>query len=77
MSGTAKIENSNDLKTKIFNSSVWKKPKSRIPMFKESHNPEFQLIFGKAKTGTEFQCMEGKNPVLQMFERVKILKLYV
>ena len=76
MSGTAKMENSNDLKTKIFNSSVWKRPKYRIPMFKESHNPEFQYL-GKAKTGTEFQCMEGKNPVLQMFERVKILKLYV
>ena len=44
MSGTAKMENSNDLKTKIFNSSVWKKPKYRIPLFKESHNPEFQYL---------------------------------
>ena len=22
----------------------WKKPKSRIPMFKENHNPEFQYL---------------------------------
>ena len=77
MSGTAKMENSNDLKTKIFNSSVWKKPKSRIPMFKElSHNPEFQYL-EKPKQELNSSVWKEKNPVLQMFERVKILKLYV
>ena len=76
MSGTAKMENSNVLKTKIFNSSVWKKPKSRIPMFKESHNPEFQYL-EKPKQELNSSVWKEKNPVLQMFGRVKILKLNV
>ena len=44
MSGTAKMENSNDLKKKSSIPVFAKKTKSRIPMFKESHNPEFQYL---------------------------------
>lgn len=65
MSGTAKMENSNDLKTKIFNSSVWKKPKSRIPEFQclkkatilnsntwKSQNRNWIPVYGRKKSST-------------------------